>query len=157
MSAQAASRARLLQVLEPAVTATGFDLEDVTVSPAGKRRVVRVVVDRDGGVDLDDVADVARAVSDLLDAEPELVAGAYVLEVTSPGVDRPLTDARHWRRAVGRLVKVTLADETVIGRVTASTDTDVTLDVDGTPRTLLQAEVVQAVVQVEFTRQEAEQ
>ena len=157
MTAQAASRARLLQVLEPAVTATGFDLEDVTVSPAGKRRVVRVVVDRDGGVDLDDVADVARAVSDLLDEDPDLVAGAYVLEVTSPGVDRPLTDARHWRRAVGRLVKATLADETVVGRVTASTDTDVTLDVDGVPRTLLQAEVVQAVVQVEFSRQEAEQ
>ena len=157
MTAQAASRARLLQVLEPAVTATGFDLEDVTVSPAGKRRVVRVVVDRDGGVDLDDVAEVARAVSDLLDEDPDLVAGAYVLEVTSPGVDRPLTDARHWRRAVGRLVKATLADETVVGRVTASTDTDVTLEVDGVERTLLQAEVVQAVVQVEFSRQEAEQ
>lgn len=156
MTAQAASRARLLQVLEPAVTATGFDLEDVTVSPAGKRRVVRVVVDRDGGVDLDDVADVARAVSDLLDAEPELVDGAYVLEVTSPGVDRPLTAPRHWRRAAGRLVKVTLAEETVTGRVTGSTDTDVTLDVDGTPRTLLQAEVARAVVQVEFSRQEAD-
>jgi ribosome maturation factor RimP len=152
MPAQAASRARLLQLLEPAVTATGFDLEDVTVSPAGKRRVVRVVVDRDGGVDLDDVADVARAVSDLLDADPDLLQGAYVLEVTSPGVDRPLTEPRHWRRAQGRLVTATLADETVTGRVTASTDTDVTLDVDGTPRTLLQAEVSKAVVQVEFSK-----
>jgi ribosome maturation factor RimP len=132
------------------VTATGFDLEDVTVSPAGKRRVVRVVVDRDGGVDLDDVAEVARAVSDLLDADPDLLDGAYVLEVTSPGVDRPLTEPRHWRRAQGRLVTATLADETVTGRVTASTDTDVTLDVDGTVRTLLQAEVTRAVVQVEF-------
>lgn len=150
MTAQAASRARLLQLLGPAVTATGFDLEDVTVSPAGKRRVVRVVVDRDGGVDLDDVAEVARAVSDLLDADPDLLDGAYVLEVTSPGVDRPLTEPRHWRRAQGRLVTATLADETVTGRVTASTDTDVTLDVDGTVRTLLQAEVTRAVVQVEF-------
>lgn len=156
MTAQAASRARLLQVLDPAVTATGFDLEDVSVSPAGKRRVVRVVVDRDGGVDLDDVADVARAVSDLLDAKPDLVDGAYVLEVTSPGVDRPLTQPRHWRRAHGRLVKVTLADETVTGRITASTDTDVTLDVEGAPRTLLQAEVTKAVVQVEFSKQEAD-
>jgi ribosome maturation factor RimP len=147
-----ASHARLQQLLEPAVSATGFDLEDVTVSPAGKRRVVRVVVDRDGGVDLDDVADVARAVSDLLDEHPDLVAGAYTLEVTSPGVDRPLTHPRHWRRNVGRLVKATLADETVTGRITGSTDTDVTLDVDGTPRTLLQAEVSKAVVQVEFGR-----
>ena len=157
MTAQAASRARLLQLLEPAVSATGFDLEDVTVSPAGKRRIVRVVVDRDGGVDLDDVADVARAVSDLLDADPDLVQGAYVLEVTSPGVDRPLTQPRHWRRAEGRLVKVTLPDETVTGRVTGSTDTEVTLDVDGSPRTLLQAEVTKAVVQVEFSKQEADQ
>jgi ribosome maturation factor RimP len=147
--------ARLLQLLDPAVTATGFDLEDVTVSPAGKRRVVRVVVDRDGGVDLDDVAEVARAVSDLLDANPDLVTGAYVLEVTSPGVDRPLTQPRHWRRAEGRLVKATLAAETVTGRVTGSTDTEVTLDVDGTARTLLQAEVTRAVVQVEFKAADA--
>ncbi|MCW2674738.1 MAG: hypothetical protein JWP14_3327 [Frankiales bacterium] len=157
MTAQAASRAQLLQLLDPAVTATGFDLEDVTVSPAGKRRVVRVVVDRDGGVDLDDVAEVARAVSDLLDDNPQLLDGAYVLEVTSPGVDRPLTQPRHWRRATGRLVKATLADETLTGRVTATTDTDVTLDLDGVERTLLQAEVTKAVVQVEFSRQEADQ
>jgi ribosome maturation factor RimP len=132
------------------VTTTGFDLEDVTVSPAGKRRVVRVVVDRDGGVDLDDVADVARAVSDLLDDNPELVDGAYTLEVTSPGVDRPLTQPRHWRRNQGRLVKVTIPDETLTGRITSSTDTEVTLDVDGTARTLLLAEVSKALVQVEF-------
>ncbi|MCU1624376.1 MAG: hypothetical protein JWL79_3221 [Frankiales bacterium] len=152
MTAPAASRARLLQVLDPAVTATGFDLEDITVSPAGKRRVVRVVVDRDGGVDLDDVAAVARAVSDVLDADPDLIDGAYVLEVTSPGVDRPLTQPRHWRRAEGRLVKATLADETVVGRITATTDDEVVLDVEGTSRTLLQAEVTKAVVQVEFTK-----
>jgi ribosome maturation factor RimP len=80
-----------------------------------------------------------------------------VLEVTSPGVDRPLTQPRHWRRATGRLVKATLADETVTGRITAATDIDVTLDIDGVERTLLQAEVSKAVVQVEFSRQEADQ
>ncbi|MCU1603024.1 MAG: hypothetical protein JWO22_3733 [Frankiales bacterium] len=146
------SAARLQQLLEPAVAATGFDLEDVTVSPAGKRRVVKVVVDTDGGVDLDEVAEVARAVSEVLDEHPDLVQGAYTLEVTSPGVERPLTQPRHWRRAEGRLVKATLAEETVTGRVTGSTDVEVTLDVDGTPRTLLQAEVTKAVVQVEFTK-----
>jgi ribosome maturation factor RimP len=150
------ARARLLQLLGPAVSENGFDLEDVTVSPAGKRRVVRVVIDRDGGVDLDDVADVARAVSDLLDEaetkEPDLLGGAYVLEVTSPGVDRPLTEPRHWRRAEGRLVKAVLADETVTGRVVRTTETDVTLDVGGTERTLLQAEVAKAHVQVEFKK-----
>ena len=146
------SAARLQQLLEPAVAAIGFDLEDVTVSPAGKRRVVRVVVDTDGGVDLDEVAGVARAVSDVLDEHPDVIDGAYTLEVTSPGVDRPLTQPRHWRRAEGRLVKADLAEETVTGRVTGSTDLEVTLDVDGTPRTLLQAEVTRAVVQVEFTK-----
>ena len=93
-----ASRARLLQMLTPAVESSGHDLEDVTVSPAGRRKVVRVVVDKDGGVTLDDIAEVSRAVSDVLDT-PEaeaLLTGAYTLEVTSPGVDRPLTQPRHW-------------------------------------------------------------
>ena len=82
------------------------------MSPAGKRRVVRVVVDKDGGSTLDDIAEVSRAVSDLLDTaeeqEPELLGGAYVLEVSSPGVDRRLTLPRHWRRNTGRLVAATL-------------------------------------------------
>ena len=153
--ARAASREALLGLLEPVVTGTGCDLEALEVTPAGRRRVVRVVVDRDGGIDLDHVAEVARTVSDLLDDNPDLLQTAYVLEVTSPGVDRPLTHPRHWRRAEGRLVKATLADETVTGRVTGSTETDVTLDVDGTSRTLLQAEVTKAVVQVEFKAVEA--
>ena len=157
MSASTTSRARLVQLLEPAVRESGHDLEDVTVSPAGKRRVVRVVVDRDGGVTLDDVAAVSRAVSDVLDAaeeaEPELLGGAYVLEVSSPGVDRPLTAARHGRRNVGRLVRATLADgELVTGRVTAAGDTEVVLDVDGVPRALLVAELVSGTVQLEFSR-----
>ncbi|MGZ6825427.1 MAG: ribosome maturation factor RimP [Mycobacteriales bacterium] len=157
MSASTTSRARLVQLLEPAVRESGSDLEDVSVSPAGKRRVVRVVVDRDGGITLDDVAAVSRAVSDVLDqaeeAEPDLLGGAYVLEVSSPGVDRPLTAARHWRRNVGRLVKATLADgELVTGRVTSADDAEVVLDVEGTPRTLLVAELVSGTVQLEFSR-----
>jgi ribosome maturation factor RimP len=150
-----ASRARLVQLLGPAVEATGHDLEDVSVSPAGRRKVVRVVVDKDGGITLDDVAEVSRAVSDLLDTPQgeELLAGAYTLEVTSPGVDRPLTEARHWRRSVGRLVRAKLADgSTVTGRVRSADDAEVVLDVDGSERTLLRAEVASAQVQVEFSR-----
>src|SRR2546426_5597194 len=107
MAESAASRARLVQLLTPAVEATGHDLEDVTVSPAGRRKVVRVVVDKDGGVTLDDIAQVSRVVSDLLDT-PEgeaVLAGAYTLEVTSPRVDRPLTEAPHRRRNIGPLVQ----------------------------------------------------
>jgi ribosome maturation factor RimP len=150
-----ASRARLVQLLTPAVETAGHDLEDVTVSPAGRRKVVRVVVDKDGGVTLDDIAAVSRVVSDLLDTPQgeELLAGAYTLEVTSPGVDRPLTLARHWRRNVGRLVQAKLGDgSTVTGRVKDANDAEVVLDLDGTERTLLLAEVAGAHVQVEFTR-----
>ena len=156
----ASSRARLVQLLTPAVEGAGFDLEDVTVSPAGKRRVVRVLVDKDGGVTLDDVADVSRVISDLLDeaetSEPDLLGGAYVLEVSSPGVDRPLTLPRHWQRNAGRLVKAVLADGPVTGRVLGADEHEVTLDVDGTERTLLLAEVTSATVQVEFKREEGE-
>ena len=155
------SRPRLVQLLTPAVEATGHDLEDVSVSPAGKRRVVRVVVDRDGGITLDDVAAVSRAVSALLDEaevdEPDLLGGAYVLEVSSPGVDRPLTAPRHWRRSAGRVVTATLTDaETITGRVLESDDRQVQLglaDQAATTRMLLLADVVRATVQVEFTRQ----
>jgi ribosome maturation factor RimP len=150
------SRARLVQLLTPAVEATGHDLEDISVSPAGKRRVVRVVVDKDGGVTLDDVADVARAISELLDEaeadQPDLLGGAYVLEVSSPGVDRPLTATRHWRRNIGRLVSATLADGSVLtGRVRAADDLELVLEVNGTDRTLLAAELVSGAVQVEFS------
>jgi ribosome maturation factor RimP len=155
--ATSASRARLVQLLTPAVAATGHDLEDVTVSPAGKRRVVRVVVDKDGGITLDDVADVSRVVSDLLDEaeveQPDLLGGAYVLEVSSPGVDRPLTLGRHWRRNTGRLVKATLADgEIVTGRILSADDAEVVLDVDGAERNLLLGTVKSGMVQVEFSR-----
>lgn len=152
------SRARLVQLLTPAVQATGHDLEDIAVSPVGKRRVVRLVVDRDGGSTLDDVAEVSRAVSAVLDAaeqdEPDLLAGAYVLEVSSPGVDRPLTEPRHWRRNLGRLVTATLTEgSAVTGRVLQADDVEVQLglaDKTGSIRTLLLAEVERGVVQVEF-------
>ncbi|MCU1594301.1 MAG: hypothetical protein JWO12_1693 [Frankiales bacterium] len=153
-----ASRARLLQLLTSAVEASGHFLEDVSVSPAGKRRVVRVLVDspESGGITLDEVANVSRVLSDLLDAaeqdEPELLGGAYVLEVSSPGIDRPLTLPRHWSKNASRLVTVTLADETLTGRVLSSDDLEVTLDVDGVERTLLYAQISHALVQVEFSR-----
>ncbi len=133
----AATRQRLLTLLNPVVEAAGYDLEDVTVSQAGRRSLVRVIVDRDGGIDLDAVADVSRAVSDVLDDDETGgadLADAYVLEVSSPGVDRPLTAPRHWRRAVGRLVRSTVDGATVTGRVVAADDVGVRLEVDGSER-----------------------
>ncbi|MGY1694915.1 ribosome maturation factor RimP [Geodermatophilus sp. SYSU D00814] len=159
---------RLAGWIEPVVTAAGYDLEELVVTPAGRRSVVRVVVDRDEGVSLDDVAEVSRAVSAVLDREDgELGRAPYVLEVTSPGVDRPLTEPRHWRRNTGRLVAVTVgpagAAEQVTGRVTAVDDAGVTLAVEKpgkpgakrkppTPRQVPWAQLGAGRVQVEFGR-----
>lgn len=143
-----------------ALGAVGVDLEDVQVQRAGRRELVRVVVDRDGGVDLDTIAEVSRIVADLLDQPPlaHEFAGAYVLEVTSPGVDRPLTQERHWRRAQGRLVDAELTDGQVIrGRVVAAETGLVRLRLEsGEERDLAPGDLVRGVVQVEFNRTDEE-
>lgn len=127
-------KSRLLTVLEPLAEAAGYDVEDVQVTPAGSRRLVRVLVDRDGGITLDDVALLSRDISAALDApEASGVMGnaPYVLEVSSPGVDHPLSLPRHWRRAAGRLVKVSVAGEGMLtARVTASDGETVTFSRD---------------------------
>lgn len=149
----ASSRDHLMKLLEPVVGAEGLDLEDVTVTAAGKRRLLRVVVDRDGGVSLDDVAEVSLAVSQALDEDDAMGSAAYTLEVSSPGVDRPLTEPRHWRRAAKRLVKAEMRDGTVVeGRVLAADDSGVDLDVDGTGRRLDYQDLARGRVQVEFRR-----
>jgi ribosome maturation factor RimP len=139
-------------VIEPVVTAAGYDLEDITVARAGRRHVVRVLVDTDGGISLDDVAIVSRAISTALDAAEEggaeVVAGEYQLEVGSPGVDRPLTLPRHWRRNRGRLVAV----NGLTGRVIEAGDDGIVLDVDGTPHALRYDELGPGRVQIEFKR-----
>jgi ribosome maturation factor RimP len=159
MTSGAALRERLATVISPAIESVGCDLEQVTVSPAGKRKVVRVVVDADSGVTLDEIAAVSRAVTEVLDARDTELFGdsAYVLEVTSPGVDRPLTEPRHWRRAVGRLVEVPVAGATVKARVAAADEDGVELaDEAGTPVRHGWADLGRGVVQVEFTRAPAD-
>ncbi|WKU04708.1 ribosome maturation factor RimP [Micromonospora sp. HUAS LYJ1] len=157
-----ARRDRLRAVIEPVVTGAGYDLEDVSVSRAGRRHVVRVIVDADGGINLDAVAVVSRSVSAALDAAEEsggdIVAGEYQLEVSSPGVDRPLTLPRHWRRNAGRLVKVTVragapaVDRQVTGRVAAADDERVVLETESGPVEHRYAELGPGRVQVEFHR-----
>lgn len=147
--------------LAPALAAVGVDLEDVRITKAGRRDLVRIVIDRDGGVDLDTVAEVSRLASDLLDADPlaKHLPGPFVLEVTSPGVDRPLTEPRHWRRAAGRLVEIRPTDgSVVVGRVSSvPSDDSVLVVVDGDEREIALADVSKAVVQVEFTPDTATQ
>jgi ribosome maturation factor RimP len=152
----AARRARLREIVEPVVTASGYDLEDLTVSRAGRRSLVRVLVDGDGGISLDAVAVISRAISAALDdAEQiggELLAGEYQLEVSSPGVDRPLVLPRHWRRNVGRLVDVAVGGVPVTGRVLAADDNGIVLDVSGTQREFGYPDLGPGRVQVEFNR-----
>lgn len=145
-------REDLLRLLEPVVGAAGLDLEDVKVTPAGRRRLLRVVVDRDGGVSLDDVAAVSTRVAAALDESDAMGGNPYVLEISSPGVDRPLTQPRHWRRARGRLVAITLADGgQLVGRVREADADEVTLGVADEERTVPMAAVVTGRVQVEFS------
>lgn len=142
---------RLARLLEPILTEVGFDLEALEVTPVGKRRLVRVVVDSDNGVDLDLVGEVSQTISSTLDATDVMGQSPYVLEVTSPGVDRPLTEPRHWRRARGRLVRAPLtAGGQVQGRVTHADESGVTLDVDGQIRTYAFSDLGRGRVQVEF-------
>ena len=130
-----------------------MDLEDVTVTPAGKRRLLRVVVDQDGGVPLDTVATVSTAVAATLDESDAMGGTPYVLEVTSPGVDRPLTLPRHWRRNLTRLVKVSTAEGTSLeGRLVEVDDDGIGVQSDGDLTRLGWERVASGRVQVEFTR-----
>jgi ribosome maturation factor RimP len=153
-----ASGAKLQAGLTAPLATLGVDVEDVEVHKAGRRHVVRIVVDRDGGVDLDLVAAVSQKASELLDQPPlsDELPGPFVLEVTSPGVDRPLTQPRHWRRALTRLVHVTLDDGSAVdGRITeVPNDDEVVIATESGDVTLPRSRVATAVVQVEFNRKD---
>lgn len=152
--------AKLREQLEPVVAGLGYDLEEVNAQRAGSRQLLRVVVDGDGGITLDDIAEVSQAVSAFLDESNAMGEAAYDLEVSSPGVSRPLTLPRHWRRSVGRLVLVSLtAGGEVTGRVIAADEEGVTLELPGKKpgttggeRRLAYPELGRGKVQVEFNR-----
>jgi len=157
-SAGAAEADRVTAVLEPVVRSAGLDLESVRVAAAGRRRLLRIVVDADGGPSLDDIALLSRSLSAELDSSGVMGETAYTLEVSSPGVDRPLTEPRHWRRARGRLVRAPLTPAaagspgTVAGRVTEAGSATVTLEIDGQQRDFGYQELGPGQIQVEFGR-----
>jgi ribosome maturation factor RimP len=151
---------RIADVIRPVVAAAGMDLEAIRVSAAGRRRLLRVVVDSDGGVSLDDAATISRQLSAALDAVAVMGDFPYTLEVSSPGVDRPLTDPRHWRRAVGHLVQVTVTEAgvsgvsgisgAISGRIVTADSDGVTLDVGGSRHRFGYPGLGAGAVQVEF-------
>ncbi|MGW1677919.1 ribosome maturation factor RimP [Saccharopolyspora sp. NPDC002376] len=149
--------AQLEPVVAEALARMGFDLEELGVQQAGRRRLVKVVIDSDEGVGLDEISVVSREVAKVLDAHEHVLAGSYTLEVTSPGVDRPLTRQRHWRRARNRLVKMRLTDgEQLVARVGEADDDGVTVLVGGELRRVTFRDVERAVVEVEFQQPPAE-
>ncbi|GAA2967742.1 ribosome maturation factor RimP [Streptomyces enissocaesilis] len=152
---------RLRALLEPLVSAEGLDLEDIEVSRAGRRRQLRIVVDSDEGVELDACAELSRAVSEKLDETDVMGEGEYVLEVSSPGADRPLSERRHYVRATGRLAKLTLNDATeLVARILAVDDEGLDLEVPGvkgrrpTARRVAFADIAKARVEIEFNRKD---
>lgn len=152
---------RLRGLLEPLVSAKGLDLEEIELSQAGRRRVLRIVVDSDDGVDLDACAELSRTISTTLDESDAMGEDEYQLEVTSPGADRPLTERRHYVRAVGRLAKIQLHEgDEFVARVLAVDEEGLDLEVPGvkgrkpTARRIEFASIAKARVELEFNRKD---
>jgi ribosome maturation factor RimP len=145
----------------------GVDLEDCSIKQAGRREVLTVIVDKDGGIDLDEIARISFAISEELDSIEELEEHPFVLEVSSPGTDRPLTEVRHWRRAISRLVNVSFVGDRddVLIRVHEVDGDQVTgtvnkefgnkeTDSEESTVSFRVPEVDKAVIQIEFNREE---
>jgi ribosome maturation factor RimP len=156
----AMKESQIAGVLTPILAQFGLELEAVEIIPAGKRRLLRVVVDGDGpegtGPLLDEIAEASKAASAALDRADVIGNAAYTLEVTSRGVGRPLELPRHWRRNTGRLVAMRLSEgDTITGRIVSNTDDGVRLNVAGEDREIRFADVERALVQVELNRPKA--
>lgn len=150
------TRDRLTGLLGAPLSAMGLDVEAVDLTPAGNRRVLRVAVDKDGGVTLDDIADATREVARALDESDVMGERPYTLEVTSPGTDRPLSLPRHWRRNQTRLVNITLVGgQSLTGRILRSDEESATVDVDGEEQQVTYSDVGKARVQIEFNRKQS--
>ena len=144
------TREQILQILEPIASNMGLDLEDVEIKSAGKHSIVQVSIDKDGGINLDEVAQISNQISEALDAKEVLGEKPYTLEVGSPGIDRALTLPRHWRRNNGRLVKINFGSNSEIGRIIQSDEEKVSLEVKGKTRSINFDKIDKAFIQVEF-------
>ena len=147
---------RLETLVNDCVSALGMDVEAVELSSGGRRKVLRIALDVDGGVGIDHITDATRALSEVLDSSDVMGTEPYTLEVTSRGVERPLTLPRHWRRNAGRLVRVTLKDDiTLDGRIGDSDDTGVQLTTKKDTTRIAYDQIVTALVQTELNRKDA--
>jgi ribosome maturation factor RimP len=150
---------QISELVTPAVSDLGFYLEDVHIATPGSHRIVTCIVDGDASLNLDQVTSVSRVISELLDEAAFMGETPFTLEVTSPGVDRPLTQPRHFAKNVDRLLKVIKLDGSEItGRILSNTDHDVTLSVtikkETTEQIVLLSDIKRAVVEIEFNRKD---
>ena len=150
----------ITDLISPAVTEAGFFLEEVQIASPGSHRIVTCVVDGQTPLNLDQVTVASRVISELLDTAEFMGETPFTLEVTSPGVDRPLTQPRHWRKNLTRLIKVTLSDGTITtGRLTEFNEANATFveNIKGRLKehTVTFADIKRAVVEIEFNRKDA--
>ncbi|MEY3186175.1 MAG: hypothetical protein RIR58_911 [Actinomycetota bacterium] len=146
----------LIELLGPVITKAGFVLEEITVTPVGKRRLVAVVIDREeSNPSLDEVTVVSKEVSAILDNYSQMGEMPFTLEVTTPGIDKPLVLPRHWRKNIGRLVKITPKQgEKYVARIKDFSDDQVTLELKNEILVLSLNDVAKAQIEVEFNRKE---
>ena len=147
----------ITELIAPAVDSAGFFLEEVQIANPGNHRIITCIIDGTSPLNLDQVTSVSRDISELLDAADFMDDSAFTLEVTSPGVDRPLTLPRHWHKNLNRLVKVVKQDGSVVnGRITSVEDSQVLLteDIKGKSKehTVIFADIKRATVEIEFNR-----
>ncbi len=150
---------QLIELLTPAVLEAGFYLEDIHIATPGSHRIVTCIVDGDSSLNLDQVTSVSRLISELLDVAPFMGETPFTLEVTSPGVDRPLVLPRHFSKNHDRLLKVIRADGSeVLGRIASNTDESVTLTVvtkkESREEVIQLADIKRALVEIEFSRKD---
>ncbi|MFI8437699.1 ribosome maturation factor RimP [Streptomyces sp. NPDC079020] len=155
---------RLRGLLEPLAAAKQLDLEEIELSRAGRRRVLRIIVDSEEGVELDTCAELSREISEKLDETDVMGEDEYVLEVSSPGADRPLTEHRHYVRATGRLARFRLTagpdQDELVARILAVDEEGLDLEVPGvkgrkpTSRRVAFADIARARVEIEFNRKD---
>ena len=142
---------QIFELVAPLVDKAGLVLEDVQVQTPGKNRFVTIMIDSETGLNLDQVTDISRLVGETMDKAPFMGDTPYTLEVTTPGVDRPLTAPRHFKKNVDRLVKITKNDGTQVkGRISSADEDSVTLD----NASINYSEIKRAIIEIEFNRKE---
>lgn len=143
------NKEQVLAVITPAIESLGFYIEDITISSAGKRSMLTVIVDGDTHLSLDQVTVATKAISEIVENLPTLGNNPFTLEVTSPGLDRPLTKPRHWRKNKDRLIKIILNDgEEINGRIKESTENSVSVD----EQVINFADIKRATLEIEFKK-----